>query len=93
MSMMEFEGKDELMQRICANGTMHRKLSMFKQYALAMTEKYEPERAAELMSSITGDPEILQRSRIKLKEKGTGENSRVAQARRRAQSVSQPGGN
>ncbi len=93
MSMMEFEGKDELMQRICANGTMHRKLSMFQQYALAMTEKYEPERAAELMSSITGDPEILQRSRIKLKEKGTGENSRVAQARRRAQSVSQPGGN
>lgn len=92
MSMMEFEGKDELMQRICANGTMQRKLSMFQQYALAMTEKYEPERAAELMSSITGDAGIVQRSRTKLKESGTGENSRVAQARRKAQSVSQPGG-
>ena len=92
MSMMEFEGKDELMQRICLNGTMQRKLSMFQQYALAMTEKYEPERAAELMGSITGDAGIVQRSRSKLKENGTGENSRVAQARRKAQSVSQPGG-
>lgn len=92
MSMMEFEGKDELMQRICANGTMQRKLSMFQQYALAMTEKYEPERAAELMGSITGDAGIVQRSRTRLKESGTGENSRVAQARRKAQSVSQPGG-
>lgn len=92
MSMMEFEGKDELMQRICLNGTMQRKLSMFQQYALAMTEKYEPERAAELMGSITGDAGIVQRSRTKLKESGTGENSRVAQARRKAQSVSQPGG-
>ena len=92
MSMMEFEGKDELMQRICANGTIQRKLSMFQQYALAMTEKYEPEKAGELMGSITGDAGIVQRSRAKLKENGTGENSRVAQARRRAQSVSQPGG-
>lgn len=92
MSMMEFEGKDELMQRICANGTMQQKLSMFQQYALAMTEKYEPERAAALMGSITGDAGIVQRSRSKLKENGTGENSRVAQARRKAQSVSQPGG-
>ena len=92
MSMMEFEGKDELMQRICLNGTMQRKLSMFQQYALAMTEKYEPERAAELMGSITGDAGIVQRSRTRLKESGTGENSRVAQARRKAQSVSQPGG-
>ena len=92
MSMMEFEGKDELMQRIYANGTMQRKLSMFQQYALAMTEKYEPERAAELMSSITGDGGIVRRSRSSLKERGTGEDSRVAQARSRAQSVSQPGG-
>lgn len=92
MSMMEFEGKDELMQRICANGTMQQKLSMFQQYALAMTEKYEPDRSAKLMSSITGDAGIVGRSRAKLKESGTGENSRVAQARRKAQSVAQPGG-
>ena len=65
---------------------------MFQQYALAMTEKYEPERAAELMSSITGDGGIVRRSRSSLKERGTGEDSRVAQARSRAQSVSQPGG-
>ena len=47
---------------------------------------------AIIMGSITGDAGIVQRSRTKLKESGTGENSRVAQARRKAQSVSQPGG-
>lgn len=92
MSMMEFEGKDELMQQISFNGTIHQKLSTFQQYALAMTQKYEPERAGELMSSITGDAGIARRSRAKLKKSGSRENSRVAQARRRAQSASQPGG-
>ena len=92
MSIMEFEGKDELMQQISYNGTMQKKLSIFQQYALALTQKYEPERAGELMSSITGDVGIAVRSRMKGKQSGSGENSRVAQARRKARSVAQPGG-
>lgn len=92
MSIMEFEGKDALMQQISYNGTMQKKLAIFQQYALAMTQKYEPERAGELMSSITGDRGIAVRSKGKLKKGGGGENSRVSQARQKARSASQPGG-
>ena len=92
MSIMEFEGKDQLMQQISYNGTMQKKLSVFQQYALAMTQKYEPERAGELMSSITGDAGIALRSKTKTKKTSSGEDSRVTQARRKARSASQPGG-
>lgn len=92
MSMMEFEGKDALMQQISFNGTIHQKLAVFQQYALAMTQKYEPERAGELMSSITGDGGIMRRSQAARKKSGDKEDSRVTQARRRAQSAAQPGG-
>ena len=92
MSIMEFEGKDELMQQISYNGTMQKKLALFQQYALALTQKYEPERAGELMSSITGDAGIALRSRAKLKKESSGEDRRVTQARQKAQSVAQPGG-
>ena len=92
MSIMEFEGKDELMQQISYNGTMQKKLAIFQQYALALTQKYEPERAGELMSSITGDAGIALRSKTKTKKTGGGEDSRVTQARRKARGASQPGG-
>ena len=92
MSIMEFEGKDELMQQISYNGTMQKKLALFQQYALALTQKYEPERAGELMSSITGDAGIALRSKTKTKKTSSGEDSRVTQARRKARSASQPGG-
>ena len=92
MSMMEFEGKDQLMQQISFNGTLNKKLATDQQYALALTQKYEPERAGELMSSITGDAGIARRSKMRLKNSGTGEDSRVSQARRKARSASQPGG-
>ena len=92
MSIMEFEGKDQLMQQISYNGTMQKKLSVFQQYALAMTQKYEPERAGKLMSSITGDAGIALRNKTSIKKAVGGENSRVTQARRKARSASQPGG-
>lgn len=92
MSIMEFEGKDELMQQISFNGTLNKKLAIFQQYALALTQKYEPERAGELMSSITGDAGIALRSRAKTKKGSGGEHSRVRQARQKARSASQPGG-
>ena len=92
MSIMEFEGKDQLMQQISYNGTMQKKLAIFQQYALALTQKYEPERAGELMSSITGDAGIALRSKTKTKKTSSGEDRRVTQARRKARSASQPGG-
>jgi hypothetical protein len=79
------------MQQLSYNGSIGQKLSVFQQYALALTQKYEPERAAELMSSITGDQSIKVRAKARTKL-SCGEDSRVTAARERAQRASQPGG-
>ena len=91
MSMMEFEGKDELMQRLAANGTMQRQLALYQQYALALTQKYEPERAEALMAGITGGRSAAVPGRRK-QTRGGREANRIEKARIRASSAGQPGG-
>ena len=91
MSMMEFEGKDELMQRLAANGTMQRELALYQQYALALTQKYEPERAEALMAGITGGRSAAVPGRRK-QTRGGREANRIEKARIRASSAGQPGG-
>ena len=91
MSMMEFEGKDELMQRLAANGTMQRELALYQQYALTLTQKYEPERAEALMAGITGRQSAAPRGQLHGKSAGR-EAERVERARVHAASVGQPGG-
>ena len=89
MSMMEFEGKDDLMQQLSYNGTMHRELAMFQQYALALTQKYEPEKAQALIASISGDRDVARRGRAAGTDK---RETRLNKARERTRSASQPGG-
>ena len=91
MSMMEFEGKDELMQRLAANGTMQRELALYQQYALALTQKYEPERAEALMAGITGGRSAAVSGRPVQTTAGR-EADRIEKARIRASSAGQPGG-
>ena len=91
MSMMEFEGKDELMQRLAYNGTMQRELAMYQQYALALTQKYEPDKAGALMESITGRAAGGKRAKKAAKLKGK-ESSRMERARSTANSAALPGG-
>ena len=89
MSMMEFEGKDELMQQLYYNGNIRRELALYQQYALAMTQKYEPERAEALLSGITG---------AEAKPRGASpapkhhEDRRMERARAHVREASQPGG-
>lgn len=93
MSMMEFEGKDELMQQLSYNGTLHRELALYQQYALALTQKYEPEQAQALMLGMTGGTAPAGRDRrgktARLSDESGG---RTRKARERAQSAAQPGG-
>lgn len=90
MSMMDFEGKDELMQQLFYNGSIQKELAVYQQYALALTQKYEPERAEKLMAGITGRQSQAPKSLPK--RKSGGEGGRVERARARAAQVSQPGG-
>ena len=89
MSMMEFEGRDELMQRLAVNGTMQRQLALYQQYALAMTQKYEPENAPALMAGITGDASIAAPQRKKAEARRI---DRVERARVSAVGAALPGG-
>ena len=89
MSMMEFEGRDELMQRLAVNGTMQRQLALYQQYALAMTQKYEPENAPALMAGITGDASIAAPQRKKAEARRI---DRVERARVCAAGAALPGG-
>ena len=89
MSMMEFEGRDELMQRLAVNGTMQRQLALYQQYALAMTQKYEPENAPALMAGITGDASIAAPQRKKAE---ASRLDRIERARVGAGGAALPGG-
>ena len=90
MSMMEFEGKDELMQQLFYNGSMQKELALYQQYALAMTQKYEPERSAALMAGITGRTAPPRKEKVHT-ESGR-EDRRMERARARASGAGQPGG-
>ena len=90
MSMMEFEGKDELMQQLFYNGSMQKELALYQQYALAMTQKYEPERSAALMAGITGRTAPPRKDKVHT-ESGR-EDRRMEKARARASGAGQPGG-
>ena len=93
MSMMEFEGKDELMQQLFYNGTIQKELALYQQYALALTQKYEPERAAALMAGITGRAgEKSAAAKSAAAKRRGGEDRRMERARARASDASQPGG-
>ena len=90
MSMMEFEGKDELMQQLFYNGSMQKELALYQQYALALTQKYEPEQAAALMAGITGRK--AQPEKGEVHARAGSEDRRMEKARARASGASQPGG-
>ena len=92
MSMMEFEGKDELMQRLAYNGTMQRELAMYQQYALALTQKYEPDKAGALMERITGRAAPGGKTAKKAAKLKGKESSRMERARSSANNAALPGG-
>ena len=53
MDMMDFENKDELMQKVSQNGTMYQKLLQYMQLALALAQRYEPEAAEQIARDVT----------------------------------------
>ena len=54
MSMMDFEGRDELMQLVKRSRQQSVQMELFRSYALAMTEKYEPQNLPGLLAASGG---------------------------------------
>lgn len=93
LEMMDFEGKDELLQKVQRKGQMYQELIAYKQLALALCQKYEPDKAQGLIQQMG----VEQQSRPggatgKLDgNMGETENRMVRKARERASMAGQPG--
>ncbi len=95
LMMMEFEGKEKLIQRITEMGGMYQENQVLKQYALSLAMKYEPETAKDLAARFTGQDQPMPRAidgNAGMPQDPTGENTRVTNARAQARGASQPGG-
>ena len=101
LDMMEFDGKDGIMQKVAQNGTMFQKLIQYMQLALTLAAKAAPDMVQGLSQDIMqtmgggapmggGNAKIMQSDNIK----GLGENepANVEKARSRAGEASQPDG-
>lgn len=55
VKMMDFDGKDKVMEMIKSNGTMFEQNQMLLQVAMGLAEKYEPQTAQQLAISLTGN--------------------------------------
>lgn len=56
LDMMDFDGKDEIMQKVARNGTLYQKLLQYQQLALTLAQAVSPEIAEQVASGITGEP-------------------------------------
>lgn len=54
LSMMDFNKKDEVMQKISENGTLQEMLLMYQQMALQLASKYDPALAEQIATQIMG---------------------------------------
>ena len=101
MEMMEFDGKDMLMQRVAQNGTMFQKLQQYMQIALALAEQYDPASAEMIAQDVMtfmggagavpaggGNAQMFQSDHIA--GIGKQEPTNVANARQRSGNASQP---
>jgi len=95
LDMMDFDGKEDLVQKLQMNGTLFTQLQHVEQLLLAMAQKYEPNNVDNLMQQLGmmgspipaggGDGKL-----IDLQQLETGEASNVAKARERSNQATNP---
>ena len=86
---MDFYGKDDIAQKISANGTMLDQLMQYQQIALALAQKYEPQTAAMIASSIQQSVPQMQQASVSVSG-NAAEDTRMQNARDAAQERTQP---
>lgn len=89
LQMMDFDSKDSVRQMVARNGDMHTKLAQMQELALALTNKYEPERMPALAAAITGQQGVIPGGSKAELEVDTGEDKRVTKARAQSREASQ----
>ena len=99
LSMMDFDKKDELMQKVQQQGTILQLMAMWQQMAMELAQKYEPETAERMAQNVmqqagmpAPQPQGGETQPEEIKgEPGTANSTQMIRARERAQNVSQPG--
>ena len=96
LNMMDFDGKDELMQQLAQNGTMFQQLQNMQAMAATLAAKYEPSLVPGILQG-AGMP--MAPARAPAGDSGAEglnldnhEAKHVSRARERAATVAQPGG-
>ena len=99
LDMMDFDGKDELMQKVSANGTLLQQMAMYQQIALQLASQVDPMMAEQLAQGImTGAAAQDARNMpvggapdLNKGEGGAGGSiTKINNARTRAQQATQP---
>ena len=96
LDMMDFDGKDNIRQKVNEMSTMYRENIQLKQLILSLAMKYEPDMAQGLAARFTGQqmPMVPQKidGNAGMPTDPTQETTRVTNARAQAREASQPGG-
>lgn len=94
LDMMDFDGRDDLSEKIAQQGTLYQKLIQYMQLALTMAMKYQP----ELVQGLSGDVQATMGGGVpaaasvpaELPQTGQEEPTRVQNARAQSREASQP---
>ena len=90
LEMMDFEGRDELMDRVRRLSQEQERQSAFRELALALARKYEPELAAGLEASVADEGAPVRGGAAPKLSRPLGESERVRLSRERSRGASQP---
>lgn len=102
LNMMDFDGRDEILQQVSRNGTLMQQMAMYQQIALQLASQYDPAMAEQLAQSIMsggaaqearavapGAPRDINLEREETGGRG-GNMTKLHNARERAQQTAQP---
>ena len=96
LDMMDFDGKDEISQKIAQNGTLQQELASWQQMALALAERFDPAMADGLAQQILGTDAQAQApaagsAKAEMPDEGAGTEAKtVKDAREQSQKSTQP---
>ena len=96
LDMMDFDGKDEISQKIAQNGTLQQELASWQQMALALAERFDPAMADGLAQQILGADAQAQApaagsAKAEMPGEGAGTEAKtVKNAREQSQKSTQP---
>ncbi len=92
LDMMDFDGKEVLMEKLRAQGAEQEKLLAFRELAITLAAKYEPQLAEGLAASAQSEaaPRRAAAASVKLRGGEPLERAQIRAVRERARAASQP---